>query len=186
MNKTLETIKNRRSYRNFKSKQINEKYLKLILEAAIYAPSAMNQQKWHFTVIQNKELLKKMIAEIKNNMHNSPNDRINKMANNEDFNPFYNAPTVILVSGQETARWISLDCGLSMQNIVLAAESINIGTCIIAMSNLLFESKNSELIKNELALPNGYKHFCSIALGYKPDKQPSVPTKNKDVIDFIR
>ena len=60
MNETIEVIKRRRSIRKFKPKQIPDEYLQEILECAILAPNARNQQKWHFIVIQNKETLDKM------------------------------------------------------------------------------------------------------------------------------
>jgi nitroreductase len=65
MNEVLKAMKNRRSIRQYKSEQIGDAELQAIMEAAIYAPSAMNQQKWHFTVIQNRKTLDK-IADIIN------------------------------------------------------------------------------------------------------------------------
>ncbi|MDF2592581.1 MAG: nitroreductase family protein, partial [Clostridia bacterium] len=60
MNETLKNIKNRRSVRAYQAEQIKEEELQMILEAGIYAPNARNQQSWHFTVIQSKELLDRM------------------------------------------------------------------------------------------------------------------------------
>ena len=72
MNETLTSIKNRRSIRKFKPEQIGEKELEAIMEAAIYAPSAMNQQKWHFTVIQNPEILAKLVKTTREKLLKSP------------------------------------------------------------------------------------------------------------------
>ncbi len=58
MNEVLNVIKNRRSVRNFKPEQISQESLELILEAGIYAPTAHNDQPWHFTVIQNEDFLR--------------------------------------------------------------------------------------------------------------------------------
>lgn len=66
MSETLQTIKERRSIRNFKDEQVKEQDLQAVLEAGLYAPSAMNEQSWHFTVIQNTELLKKFTQIAKN------------------------------------------------------------------------------------------------------------------------
>ena len=63
-NDTLKTIKSRRSTRNFKNEQIKDDELQAILEAGMYAPSA-NQQAWHFTVIQNKDMLARLNREAK-------------------------------------------------------------------------------------------------------------------------
>ena len=55
MNEVLQNILTRRSVRGFKSEQIKDEELNLILQAGIYAPSGMNKQSWQFTVVQNKE-----------------------------------------------------------------------------------------------------------------------------------
>ncbi len=88
MNQVLETIKNRRSVRKFKKEQLKDSEIEAILEAAIYAPTALNEQPWHFTVIQNKELLdeintvsKKTLAENPESMKNMPESLINAMSN---------------------------------------------------------------------------------------------------------
>ncbi|WP_347460467.1 nitroreductase family protein [Clostridium sp. DMHC 10] len=60
MNEIIKAILSRRSIRKFKSEQISDDELNSILEAGKFAPSAMNQQSWHFTVIQNKEIIAKV------------------------------------------------------------------------------------------------------------------------------
>ena len=57
MNETLKVIRNRRSIRNFMDEQIKKEELDAILEAGLYAPSGMNSQDWHFTVIQNRKMI---------------------------------------------------------------------------------------------------------------------------------
>ena len=59
VNDTLKTIKQRRSIRSVKDEQIKEEELQTVLEAGLYAPNAGGQA-WHFTVIQNKELLDRL------------------------------------------------------------------------------------------------------------------------------
>ena len=71
MSETIRVIKSRRSIRKFKSEQIRDSELQEILECALFAPNARNQQKWHFTVIQNKNVLNRMINILKENMLNS-------------------------------------------------------------------------------------------------------------------
>ncbi|WP_269849065.1 nitroreductase family protein [Methanosarcina horonobensis] len=59
VNETLKTIKQRRSIRSFKDEQIREEELQAVLEAGLYAPNA-GDQSWHFTVVQNRELLDRL------------------------------------------------------------------------------------------------------------------------------
>ena len=60
MNETLQTIKARRSVRAYTEQQVSAEDLNLILEAATYAPNGMHLETWHFTAIQNKEVLKEL------------------------------------------------------------------------------------------------------------------------------
>lgn len=186
MNETLKTIMTRRSIRSFKPEQITDHEIQTILDAAMYAPNAMNQQKWHFTVIQNRGLLDRMVKVIKESIRNSGNEFLIKRAGDPNYNTFYNAPTVILISADEKAPYVQLDCGLSAQNITLAAEALNIGSCVIASSSLLFLSEVGKGFLKELGVPDGYNHVCTIALGYKNDENPVAPPRNKDVINYVR
>ena len=65
MNETLQTIKARRSVRAYMEQQVSAEDLNLILEAATYAPNGMHLETWHFTAIQNKEVLKELNDKIK-------------------------------------------------------------------------------------------------------------------------
>lgn len=186
MNETLKVIKGRRSIRKYKAEQITDFELKEILDAAIYAPNAMNQQKWHFTVIQDKKMLDRMVNIIKGNIMNSGNEFLLERVSEPDYNTFHNAPTVILISAAAKARLVQIDCGLAAQNITLASESQNIGSCVIASSSFLFASEKANEIKKELGIPDGYNHICTIALGYKDGEIPESPLRNRDVINYIK
>ncbi len=131
MNETIEVIKRRRSIRKFKPKQIPDEYLQEILECAILAPNARNQQKWHFTVIQNKETLDKMANIMEEGMLKSGIDFLAQRAKDPNFNPFWNAPTVILITADKTARFAEIDCALAAENILIAAESLGLGSIIM-------------------------------------------------------
>jgi nitroreductase len=185
VNETLKSIKNRRSIRKYKAEQISDAEIQTIMEAAIHAPSAMNQQKWHFSVIQNRETLAKMAEMIRQNLLKSPIEFFVERAKNPDYNVFYSAPTVVIITADEKAHFTEFDCGAAAENIALAAESLNIGSCIIGMASFLFESDKAGEIKKELGIPEGYKFIISVALGYK-DVKPPVPPKNKDAINYVK
>ncbi len=185
MNETIKVIKNRRSIRRFKVKQIPDSELQEILECAVCAPNAGNQQKWHFTVIQNTDMLGRMASIMKVNMMNSGIEFLANLAENPDYNPFGNTPTVILISADERARFVQIDCSAAAQNILIAAESLNIGSHIMTSSEFLFTSETGNKLKKDLGVPDGYNHICTIALGYK-DENPAAKPRNKDVINYIK
>lgn len=186
MNETLTVIKTRRSIRKYRSEQISDSELQSIMEAAIHAPNAMNQQKWHFTVIQNRETLAKMADTINQNLLKSSIEFLVERAKSPGFNVFYHAPTVVLITADEKAHFTEFDCGAAAENITLAAGSLNINSCVIGMAGALFESDKADEIKKELGIPAGYKFIISVALGYQEGDNPPTPPRNKDVINYIK
>ncbi|EKS4342203.1 nitroreductase [Clostridium botulinum] len=183
MNTVLQTIKNRRSIRSYKSEQIKEEELQCILEAAIYAPSGCNHQSWHFTVIQNRELITTMSNVAKEKLKDSPNENFRNMGNNEKLDLTHGAPTLIVVSGKEGNYSPLVDCSAAIENMLIAAESLNIGSLWIGLISLAFENK--EIIE-KLNIPKGYKPYFGIALGYKNVSEAKAPKRNENVITYIR
>jgi nitroreductase len=186
MNETLTSIMSRRSIRQYKPEQIADAELQEILDAALAAPTAMNQQKWHFSVVQDGDLLSGMVKTIKDNMINSGIEFLAQRAGDPDFNPFYGAPTIVVVAGDEKGRFIQLDCAMAAENIALAAESINIGSCVMTSPIFLFASDNGDEWKNKLGIPENYNYVCSVTLGYKEGEKPPMLPRNKDVINIIK
>jgi len=185
-NDTLKVIHNRRSIRQFKREQIRDADLEEILKAAVYAPSAMNQQAWHFSVVQNPVILDKIRAKMKANMLKYGSPYQVERASAPGFIAFHGAPTVIIISGDVKAEQIQIDCGITAENICLAAESLGLGSCILTSSEILFAEDNSGELKKELAIPEGYKHFCSVALGYKNCEDPQPAPRREGLITYLR
>jgi nitroreductase len=186
MNETVNFIKNRRSLRQFKVQQISDVELQTIMECAIWAPNAMNQQKWHFSVIQNKDLIKRMIDITKENMLNSGVEFLAGRAKDPNFNPYFGAPTVIFVTAEEKARFSQVDAALASQNVLIAAASCNIGSHIMTSTDFLFASDKGKAIKKEMGIPEGYNHLCAIALGYMEGAAPEARPRNKEAITYIK
>ena len=186
MNETMTAIMSRRSIRKFKAEQIGDTELQAIMEAAIHAPSAINQQKWYFTVIQDRGVMAKMADAIKQELLKSGIEFFVERAKSPDFNVFYHAPTVVIITADEKAGFVEIDCGAAAENMALAAASLDIGSCFIGLSRFLFESKKADEYKKELGIPEGYKFVISLALGYRDMDNPPVPPKNREVIDFIK
>lgn len=164
MNKVLEVIKSRRSIRKYLPEQLKEEELQAILEAGNYAPSAHNEQSWHFTVIRNKELLDRMSARTKEVMAAQDADWVKAMGTNKDFHVFYHAPAVVVVSMRTSALAPMVDCCAAIENMLLAAESLDIGSCWIGLARFYFAQKE-ELPR--LKVPAGYEPCYAVTFGYK-------------------
>ena len=179
MNETLKTILNRRSIRKYTQEQIKDEDLQTILEAGEFAPTAMNQQSWHFTVIQNKEMLQKINETCKISFLKSGNKNYEALAKSESFSAFHNAPTLIIVSGDQKAIAPQNDGILALGNMFLAAASLGIGSCWIHATRFLFTTEEGLALKNELGIPENYVFVGSGAFGYKA-VEPTAPAPRKE------
>lgn len=185
-NETLKIIKQRRSIRSFKDEQIMEEELQAVLEAGLYAPNA-GDQAWHFTVVQNKELLDRLNLAAKEAATQLDIEHLKQMGNNEGFNCLYGAPTLIIVSGDERSPVpLDADCAAATQNLLLAAESIGLGSCWIFFVLLAFYSQQGSELRKELKIPEGYRPYSSAVLGYKKAAVVNVQERKPNLITYIR
>jgi len=180
-NKVIEAIKSRRSVRKYKPEQISKEELNLILEAGCYAPSAHNQQSWHFTVIQNSEMLDYISEQAKTGMRKSDIDWAINLGSNENYHLFFHAPTVIVVSGNKNSISPLVDCSAAIQNMLLAAESLDIGSCWIGLVRYFFG--DPENVK-KLNLPDDYTPYYAVSFGYKVEKN-SVVERSVNSVNHI-
>lgn len=185
MNETLKTILNRRSTRAYKPEQLKEEALQNILEGGKYAPSAINEQPWHFTVVQNQELLNRINEACKKSFISSGHPLFAERAKEESFSVFYKAPTLIIVSGQQNTVAPQIDCALAMQNMFLAAEAVGVGSCWIHAIAGIFQGEEGEALKKELHIPATHIPYCSGAFGYKA-MDAQAPERKENTISILR
>lgn len=185
MHKTMDSIYSRRSIRQYKPQQITSQETKTILNAALYAPSARNLQDWHFSVVQDPALRLKLKKILIENMNNSGIGFLIQRAEDPNFDPFFNAPTVVFISGDSGDKFVDVSCGAAAQNLMLAAESLHIGSCIIATPELLFSADKEDELKKELGFPLGYRFVCAITLGYKNCENPAAAPRKDNVVSFM-
>ena len=184
MNKVLETIKSRRSTRSFISEQLKQEELDLLIEAGIHAPSGHNTQPWHFTVIQNPTMISHINVTAKEIMATVETDWIRNVGLDLEHDITYKAPTLIIVSGRKDALSWRTDCAAAIQNILIAAESLNIGAVWLGLVSFCFKKEDEA---EKIGIPEGYEPYYGIALGYKSqDNQNSVPKRNYEVVNYIR
>jgi nitroreductase len=185
-NETLRNIENRRSYRLLEPEQLRDNELRAVIEAGLCAPSAMNQQPWHFTVILNKDVMKRLEQDVREYLLRLDSQRFQHMAKEESFNMFHNAPTIVLISGDANAIMPEADCAAAAQNMLIAAESIGIGSCWVDTPVHLFRSDGADRWKRELGIPENYKPLYCVAIGYKPSAaQPDAPKRKEDTVNYI-
>lgn len=186
MNETMKTILNRRSTRVFKEDSIDESLVNEIIEAGLYAPSGHNMQPWHFTVITNKDLLNLLSYETKEACKNFDDEFIKKVANNEKFNVFYNAPVGVIVSGDKNAMTVESDVAAASENMLLAAESLGIGGCWIGFITLLFRSEKAQEFKKKLSIPEEFTPMHGLVFGHKKTEMSKAPERKTGRVSFLK
>ena len=186
MNETIKNILNRRSTRKFQQIQIKDEELETILNAGKYAPTAFNQQSWHFTVVQNKEILERITEVFRDVLSKCDNSFLVSLAKSKDFSAFYKAPTFIIVTADEKAHAPIHDATLALGNMLLAAESLGIGACWLHSVNLVFATDEGKKLKEELGIPEGYIPVGSGAFGYKDVKSINPAPRKDNTVNIIK
>jgi len=177
MNETITSILTRRSVRKFKEEQISCRQLETLLECAVYAPSAMGLQPWHFTAILNGDTIDEMVEGARSVMRAAGGDMAAR-ADDPSFHNFYHAPAVIVISGAPGA-YSQVDCAMAAQNIALAAQSMGLATCIIGSCNIFLHEPQAAEYLEKIGVPQGYTPVISLAIGYA-DEQPGERAPRRD------
>ena len=162
----LEVLKNRRAIRKFKPEQIKDEELDLILEAGTYAPTAMGMQSPLIVAVQNKEdvqELNKLSAKI-----------MNRPGVTE---PYYGAPTIILIFATDIARTEelgTLDAAAVCTNMLNAAYAVGLGSVWIHRAHEIFDTEEGKALLNKWGIKEHVRGVASIALGYAdmPNPEP--------------
>lgn len=186
MNEVIQNILNRRSVRVYSEDQITPEDLDLVIQSGLFSPSACNRQPWHFTVVQNREILNELNIESKKIMANGDNELFKKMGENEKYDIFYNAPSVIIISGEKGALVPETDCAAATENMILAAESLNIGTCWVGLVTYSFKSEKAEEYTKKLEIPEGYEPYYAITLGYKKFPNPKPQPRRENTVNYVK
>lgn len=166
MSETLETIKSRRSIRKYKEDSIPEDILNKIIEAGTYAPSGMGKQSTIILAVANKEVRDKL-SKINASIMGSTND------------PFYGAPVVLVVLADKSVRTHVYDGSLVMENLMLAAHDLGVGSCWIHRAKETFETEEGKELLKSLGIEGEYEGIGNCILGY-PDGELPVAKQRKD------
>jgi nitroreductase len=169
----FETILARRSVRKYKSRMVDQATIRILLEAAVRAPTAIHQEPWGFVAIQDKKLLQSLSDRAKplfmDEIHrrSSNNDHMMDVFNNHDFNIFYDSGTLILICGKTAASYYVADCWLAAENLMLAACAMGLGSCVIGSALTVL---NMPDVKAQLNIPDEFSVVAPVILGYPDDE----------------
>jgi nitroreductase len=149
----VKAIRERRSIRKYKQDEVSEEDLSVILQAGRWAPSASNRQPWHFVIVRDSEMRK-------------------KLADAHSYGRFMaESPVVIVVLGDPAIhpKYHLADPHNAVQNMLLAAYSLGLSTCWMGVRDTDIEPRFRELLN----IPENLRVICSISLGYGNQERSS-------------
>ena len=152
----LEVLMNRRSVRKFKPEQITDEELKIVLEAGTYGPTARNRQRPFIVAVQDKATRDK-IAKMNAAVMGSEND------------PFYGAPTVLVVLADPAVRTYVYDGALVMGNLMNAAHAVGVDSCYIFRAREVFATDEGKEMLRAWGIPDHYEGIGNCILGYRDE-----------------
>ena len=165
-NEVLDTIKARRSIRAYRPDAVPAELLDAVLEAGTYAPNGRGHQS-PVIVAVTSEKYRREIAELNAGVMGSTGD------------PYYGAPVVILVLADGTASTFVEDGSCVLENMMLAAASLGLGSVWVHREREIFDSERGKALLREWGQPETLRGVGSIALGY-PAAAPGEAAKRKD------
>lgn len=155
MNETVKTMLERKSCRSYRADQITDSELRCVIDAGLAAPSGRNLQPTVIVAVQNKDTVAKL-------------SRINAAVMGTDNDPFYGAPTVVVVLAKKSSRTSLEDASLVLGNMLLAAYSIGLGGCWIHRARETFETDEGRELLREWGIDEDVYGVGNCILGY-PD-----------------
>jgi nitroreductase len=167
-NETMKSILARRSYKAFQSDPISDDILETIIEAGKYAPTGMNRQPWHFTVVKSDEGKKMYQAAMQQMMaKRGPMPKPPPMGPGVIVKPdeeFRGAPVMIIVSGDAKIDISRADCVLATENMYIAAAAFGVmsGWSHITTKDLFSDPE----VKKQFKIPEGYEVYSASFFGY--------------------
>ncbi len=193
VNETLEIIMNRRSTRGFNDHPVTEEQLATIVEAGRYAPTGGNSQSVHFVVITNREIREKLRVlvqnaflhmELSDDMYSSLKNSI-RLSREGNYVFDYHAPILIVVSNRRGYPNAIADSACALQNMMLEAESLGVGSCWINQLHWLDEDSDIRAYLEPLGIGKDETICGALALGNYDTKQ-EVKLRTGMKVDYVR
>ena len=178
-----EAIYTRRAIREFTAEPVSESIVRDLIDAAVQAPSAVNQQPWSFWVVRNQALLADMARKAKTFMlRTSPvglvSHHFDRILDDPSFNIFYHAPVLIVIATVAEVPWAVEDSALAAQNLMLAARAAKLGTCWIGFAQAWLATDEGKAM---LGLPVPYRPVAPIIVGHPKSSPPPVPRRAPEI-----
>jgi nitroreductase len=182
----IDAIYKRSSVRSYSPERLDETTIRTLLAAAVRAPTAVHLEPWMFAILQDTNALKRLSDRAKplfleevRRAHLDRGGHALDIFASPDFNMFYNASTLIVICGKPMGPFVVADCWLAAENLILAACSMGLGTCVIGAA---VPALNTPDIKAELGIPDEVTATAPIIVGVPSGETPPTARKEPEVL----
>lgn len=169
MNETLNNLKTRRSIRSFLTRQVEKDLLEQVLEAGTYAPTGGGRQTPVIVAVQDEAMIKQL-------------SRMNARVIGNDSDPFYGAPTVLVVLADRSRRTYLLDGAAVITTLLNAAHAVGLGSCWVHRAKEMFESEEGKTLLARWGIEGDYEGIGLALLGYAAGPAPEPAPRKENYI----
>lgn len=162
-----DAVMKRRSIRSYQDKPVSEEDLAAIISAGQWAPNA---GEYNMSVIRNKDLIAQVNEKTLEAMRNSGNEFLMGRAALPGYLPLYGAPVVIFLSGPTEITHTQLNCGVSVESMLLQATELGLGSVFLRSPSYSLNRPENVALAREAGIPEGYQMECGLAVGYIDDE----------------
>lgn len=182
MNQTIDNIISRRSVKKYTNEPVPTELVEEVVKAGMYAPSGMNMQSAKIIAVTNKEMRDRM---SRINLEIIMGKNLKTSSGHSD--PFYGAPVVLVVLAKKDCFTRVYDGSLVMENMMIAAQSLGLGSCWIHRAKETFETEEGKQILAELGITEEYEGIGNCILGYAaPDAQKPQSPRKEDFVVWVK
>ena len=193
----LDFIYRRRSVRSYLPDEVGEPAIRALLDAAVHAPTAMHLEPWAFVVVQDRVVLERLSDRAKVMMRAeatahrdllrapgaTPGGRHLAMLDDPDFNIFYDVGALIVICGKRLGSFVTADCWLATENLMLAACALGLGSCCIGLA---LPALHVPEVKSELGIPADTDAVAAVIVGVPRGETPPVPRRPPEILRWLR
>lgn len=159
-----EAIAKRQSIRAYLDKPVPTDILEKIVEAGRWAPNAGPFQ---ISVVRNEGLRQKINDRTYDAMVHSENEFLQQRASLPGYQPLYDAPVLILLSGPDDVLNSAHNTALAAENMLLEATELGLGSCYLLSPTMALRGRdNRNFLAQEAGIPDGYTVQCAVIVGY--------------------
>ncbi len=165
-NETLEAIASRFTCRAFTDQPVEREKLEAIALAGLQSPTSNNRQGWRFIIVTDKDYIDLLDEGTVRNVKSVSPEMFQQLMSRTG-KALYNAPALIVIVIPRNAPYnVEMDSGIACANMVLAATSLGLGTCIHRIISAAILGPEKRQVYEELGIPEGFEFSISILVGY--------------------